>query len=140
MPLILNIYQNLNGYKFGVTPDGKPGYIFPGGADTVTPFNNISYILDNVTDIPIDSPLSEGADNILIFTAHFTDGMRIPSGGNFSVSNGSLEVLRSIDHISNNYMKCKTRIMLWENATAGSVFNHTIEINTCIIIHALKLN
>lgn len=132
--------QNLNGYKFSKTPDGKPGFIPPGGADTVIPFNNIGYILDNVTDILVDSPLSEGANNILIFTAHFTDGMRIPSGGNFSVSNGSLEVLRSIDNISNNYMKCKTRIMLWKNATAGSVFNYSVEINTCIIIHALKLN
>ena len=43
--------SNLGGYKFGKTTDGKPGYIVPGGADTVLPFsqgiklvyNNSSY-------------------------------------------------------------------------------------------------
>lgn len=35
------IDQNLAGYKFGKTPDGKPGYIVPGGADTVIPFNRV---------------------------------------------------------------------------------------------------
>ena len=36
--------SNLNGYKFGKTTDGKPGYIPPGGADTVIPFNNLTDI------------------------------------------------------------------------------------------------
>ena len=43
--------SDLGGYKFGKTTDGKPGYIVPGGADTVLPFsqgiklvyNNSSY-------------------------------------------------------------------------------------------------
>ena len=34
----------MNGYKFGKTTDGKPGYIPPGGADTVIPFNNLTDI------------------------------------------------------------------------------------------------
>ena len=45
------INSDLGGYKFGKTTDGKPGYIVPGGADTVLPFsqgiklvyNNSSY-------------------------------------------------------------------------------------------------
>lgn len=37
---ILNSNQNLNGYRFGNTPDGKPGFIPPGGADTVIPFKS----------------------------------------------------------------------------------------------------
>ena len=45
------INSDLGGYKFGTTTDGKPGYIVPGGADTVLPFsqgvklvyNNSSY-------------------------------------------------------------------------------------------------
>ncbi|BFL02136.1 hypothetical protein CE91St58_09810 [Lachnospiraceae bacterium] len=45
------ISSDLGGYKFGTTTDGKPGYIVPGGADTVLPFsqgvklvyNNSSY-------------------------------------------------------------------------------------------------
>lgn len=47
----LKINSDLGGYKFGKTTDGKPGYIVPGGADTVLPFsqgiklvyNNSSY-------------------------------------------------------------------------------------------------
>lgn len=38
--LFFNDYQNLNGYRFGNTPDGKPGFIPPGGADTVIPFKS----------------------------------------------------------------------------------------------------
>ena len=45
------INSDLGGYRFGKTTDGKPGYIVPGGADTVLPFsqgiklvyNNSSY-------------------------------------------------------------------------------------------------
>lgn len=45
------LISDLGGYKFGKTTDGKPGYIVPGGADTVLPFsqgiklvyNNSSY-------------------------------------------------------------------------------------------------
>lgn len=48
---IEGINSDLGGYKFGKTTDGKPGYIVPGGADTVLPFsqgiklvyNNSSY-------------------------------------------------------------------------------------------------
>lgn len=48
---INEINSDLGGYKFGKTTDGKPGYIVPGGADTVLPFsqgiklvyNNSSY-------------------------------------------------------------------------------------------------
>ena len=36
MPLILNIYQNLDGNRFGHTADGRPGW--KDGADTVHPF------------------------------------------------------------------------------------------------------
>lgn len=36
---IEGINSDLAGYKFGTTSDGKPGYIMPGGADTVIPFN-----------------------------------------------------------------------------------------------------
>lgn len=39
--MIIAVNQNLNGYKFGKTADGKPGYIVPGGADTVIPFNRV---------------------------------------------------------------------------------------------------
>lgn len=35
--------QNLNGYKFGKTADGLPGFIPPGGADTVIPFSSAVY-------------------------------------------------------------------------------------------------
>ena len=32
--------SDLAGYKFGKTTDGQPGYIAPGGADTVIPFKS----------------------------------------------------------------------------------------------------
>lgn len=35
----LKLNSDLGGYKFGKTTDGQPGYIAPGGADTVIPFN-----------------------------------------------------------------------------------------------------
>ena len=49
--LVSELNSDLGGYKFGKTTDGKPGYIVPGGADTVLPFsqgiklvyNNSSY-------------------------------------------------------------------------------------------------
>ena len=34
------INSDLAGYKFGKTTDGQPGYIAPGGADTVIPFKS----------------------------------------------------------------------------------------------------
>lgn len=36
--LVSELNSDLAGYKFGTTSDGKPGYIIPGGADTVIPF------------------------------------------------------------------------------------------------------
>ena len=49
--ILFRLNSDLGGYKFGKTTDGKPGYIVPGGADTVLPFsqgiklvyNNSSY-------------------------------------------------------------------------------------------------
>lgn len=37
------INSDLAGYKFGTTSDGEPGYIMPGGADTVIPFSRKGY-------------------------------------------------------------------------------------------------
>ena len=38
-----SLNQDLAGYKFGKTTDGLPGFIPPGGADTVIPFNHAVY-------------------------------------------------------------------------------------------------
>ena len=41
---IINLYSDLGGYKFSKTTDGKPGFIVPGGADTVIPFKLLDII------------------------------------------------------------------------------------------------
>lgn len=41
----ITVNNSLNGYSFGETSDGKPGYRKP-GADTVTPFKTASYPSD----------------------------------------------------------------------------------------------
>lgn len=45
---IEGINSDLAGYKFGTTSDGKPGYIVPGGADTVIPFNRVINVTGEV--------------------------------------------------------------------------------------------
>lgn len=45
--LLLN--SDLAGYKFGKTTDGQPGYIVPGGADTVIPFNRVINVTGALT-------------------------------------------------------------------------------------------
>lgn len=45
---INEINSDLAGYKFGKTIDGQPGYIAPGGADTVIPFNRVINITNEV--------------------------------------------------------------------------------------------
>lgn len=76
MPLILNIYQNLNGYKFGKTTDGLPGFIPPGGADTVIPFKFgwISVVLTPDTSYPqTDNDYYFAVYNISTMYARYRD-------------------------------------------------------------------
>ncbi|ODM03986.1 hypothetical protein [Eisenbergiella tayi] len=46
--LVSELNSDLAGYKFGTTSDGKPGYIVPGGADTVIPFNRVINVTGEV--------------------------------------------------------------------------------------------
>ena len=42
--LVSELNSDLGGYKFSKTTDGKPGFIVPGGADTVIPFKLLDII------------------------------------------------------------------------------------------------
>lgn len=46
--ILFRLNSDLAGYKFGTTSDGKPGYIVPGGADTVIPFNRVINVTGEV--------------------------------------------------------------------------------------------
>ena len=52
---LVGLNSDLGGYKFSITPDGKPGYITPGGADTVIPFSKEQEISRIIQKSSIDS-------------------------------------------------------------------------------------
>lgn len=126
--LFFNDYQNLNGYKFGKTADGQPGYIAPGGADTVIPFKKDPIIKSgsNTDSGWGNFVINTGLERIDLFMARYDgsyyNGMllyvRSTSSGWSIIMNHNLNksALNSLFTINGGAVTIQNKSGLWSDA------------------------
>lgn len=125
---LLILYQNLNGYKFGKTADGQPGYIAPGGADTVIPFKKDPIIKSgsNTDSGWGNFVINTGLERIDLFMARYDgsyyNGMllyvRSTSSGWSIIMNHNLNksALNSLFTINGGAVTIQNKSGLWSDA------------------------
>ena len=80
------IISDLAGYKFGTTSDGKPGYIMPGGADTVIPFKS-----HTIFDASVSVGSSDASSVTVPLTKYYPNYSKITAANIFvKYKNGTL--------------------------------------------------
>ena len=80
------ISSDLAGYKFGTTSDGKPGYIMPGGADTVIPFKS-----HTIFDASVSVGSSDASSVTVPLTKYYPNYSKITAANIFvKYKNGTL--------------------------------------------------
>lgn len=80
------INSDLAGYKFGTTSDGKPGYIMPGGADTVIPFKS-----HTIFDASVSVGSSDASSVTVPLTKYYPNYSKITAANIFvKYKNGTL--------------------------------------------------
>lgn len=78
--------SDLAGYKFGTTSDGKPGYIMPGGADTVIPFKS-----HTIFDASVSVGSSDASSVTVPLTKYYPNYSKITAANIFvKYKNGTL--------------------------------------------------
>lgn len=78
--------RDLAGYKFGTTSDGKPGYIMPGGADTVIPFKS-----HTIFDASVSVGSSDASSVTVPLTKYYPNYSKITAANIFvKYKNGTL--------------------------------------------------
>lgn len=83
---IEGINSDLAGYKFGTTSDGKPGYIMPGGADTVIPFKS-----HTIFDASVSVGSSDASSVTVPLTKYYPNYSKITAANIFvKYKNGTL--------------------------------------------------
>lgn len=83
---IEGINRDLAGYKFGTTSDGKPGYIMPGGADTVIPFKS-----HTIFDASVSVGSSDASSVTVPLTKYYPNYSKITAANIFvKYKNGTL--------------------------------------------------
>lgn len=83
---INEINSDLAGYKFGTTSDGKPGYIMPGGADTVIPFKS-----HTIFDASVSVGSSDASSVTVPLTKYYPNYSKITAANIFvKYKNGTL--------------------------------------------------
>ena len=84
--LLCRINSDLAGYKFGTTSDGKPGYIMPGGADTVIPFKS-----HTIFDASVSVGSSDASSVTVPLTKYYPNYSKITAANIFvKYKNGTL--------------------------------------------------
>lgn len=80
------LISDLAGYKFGTTSDGKPGYIMPGGADTVIPFKS-----HTIFDASVSVGSSDASSVTVPLTKYYPNYSKITAANIFvKYKNGTL--------------------------------------------------
>lgn len=80
------VNSDLAGYKFGTTSDGKPGYIMPGGADTVIPFKS-----HTIFDASVSVGSSDASSVTVPLTKYYPNYSKITAANIFvKYKNGTL--------------------------------------------------
>lgn len=80
------LISDLGGYKFGTTTDGKPGYIVPGGADTVIPFKS-----HTIFDASVSVGSSDASSVTVPLTKYYPNYSKITAANIFvKYKNGTL--------------------------------------------------
>ena len=84
--LVSELNSDLAGYKFGTTSDGKPGYIMPGGADTVIPFKS-----HTIFDASVSVGSSDASSVTVPLTKYYPNYSKITAANIFvKYKNGTL--------------------------------------------------
>ena len=126
--LVSELNSDLGGYKFSKTTDGKPGFIVPGGADTVIPFKKDPIIKSgsNTDSGWGNFVINTGLERIDLFMARYDgsyyNGMllyvRSTSSGWSIIMNHNLNksALNSLFTINGGAVTIQNKSGLWSDA------------------------